>query len=80
MNDQMDAQDSYSCRNYCKAFLNDKESDKIMMITSLDHEMRFQLENVNFHIIECILMQNIENTYFHVRWMKRHNSDANMQF
>ena len=63
----MDAHDSCSYRNYCKAFLNDEESNKIMMITSLGHEMRLYLGNMNFHIIECILIQNIKNTHFRVR-------------
>ena len=39
-NNQMDAHDSCSCRDYCKAFLNDEENDKIIMITSLDCKMR----------------------------------------
>ena len=40
MNNQMDAHDLCSYRDYCKAFLNYEESDKIMMVTSLDREMR----------------------------------------
>ena len=33
-----------------KAFLKDEKNDKIIMITSLDREMRLQLGNVSSHI------------------------------
>ena len=36
----MDAHDSCSCKDYCKALLNDEENDKIMMITSLDRNIK----------------------------------------